>query len=213
MCTSYLHVKITNNIENNYEYIESKIEIIIENLFFKQINLIHVYILYYIPNIYFFYFPTVYIPRGIFCSPSVWNWWVLTKRVDDRGNENSISLFPVCGTKQKSGWIYPDRAIILRNRSFFFPSTFVEFSSFVLRLETNRKKNIDIGARENRATESWWREGARRKRENSRGIFNVGKINERATLCKLWQGLITWRRAVIRSTCFPEFSVKNLDVV
>lgn len=172
-----------------------------------------IYIILYFQIFIFSHFPTVYIPRGIFCSPSVWNWWVLTKRVDDRGNENSISLFPVCGTKQKSGWIYPDGAIILRNRSFFFPRLSSNFrvSFFDSIHETNRKKNYwhakavqpKVGGERR----------ARRKRENSRGIFNVGKINERATLCKLWQGLITWRRAVIRSTCFPEFSVKNLDVV
>lgn len=172
---------------------------------------------YYIPNIYFFPFSHgLYSSDGIFCSPSVWNWWVLTERVDARGNENSISPFPVCETKQKSGWIYPDMVHfpLLSNcpaNLFFFLSFRLIFES---RNELKKKKRISTHAKlvQRKLAERGGGE-RRRKRENNRGIFNVRKIDERATLCKLWQGLITWRRAVIRSTCFPEFSVKNLYVV
>lgn len=183
----------------------------------------YIYIIIYYKYLFFSIFPRFILYPGIFCSPSVWNWWVLTKRVDARGNENSISLFPVCETKQKSGWIYPDMVHfpLLSNcpaeQNLFFP-TFVSPNfriSFFRLLKRIEKKKKNIDTRESRATKVGRERGEerRRKRENSRGIFNVRKINERATLCKLWQGLITWRRAVIRSTCFPEFSVKNLDVV
>lgn len=101
----------------------------------------------------------------------------------------------------------------------FFP-TFVSpnirvssFSTRYLKRIIEKKKRILAHAHAKAMHTKVGRERGGRKRENNRGIFNVRKINERATLCKLWQGLITWRRAVIRSTCFPEFSVKNLDVV
>lgn len=124
---------------------------------------------YYIPNIYFFPFSHgLYSSGGIFCSPSVWNWWVLTERVDARGNENSISPFPVCETKQKSGWIYPDMVHfpLLSNcpgNLFFFP--FVSLNFRVSKRIEKEKKNIDT--RETRSTKVG-RERGRGEEEKTR---------------------------------------------
>lgn len=121
---------------------------------------------YYIPNIYFFPFSHgLYSSGGIFCSPSVWNWWVLTERVDARGNENSISPFPVCETKQKSGWIYPDMVHfpLLSNcpaNLFFF--LFVSLNFRLL------KKKKEYRHTRNSFNESWPREGEGRGGENAK---------------------------------------------
>lgn len=111
----------------------------------------YIYIIIYYKYLFFSIFPRFILYPGIFCSPSVWNWWVLTKRVDARGNENSISLFPVCETKQKPGWIYPDMVHfpLLSNcpaeQNLFFP-TFVSpnfrvsFFRLLKRIEKKKKR-------------------------------------------------------------------------
>lgn len=111
----------------------------------------YIYIIIYYKYLFFSIFPRFILYPGIFCSPSVWNWWVLTKRVDARGNENSISLFPVCETKQKSGWIYPDMVHfpLLSNcpaeQNLFFRLSFrliFEFRFFDSWNELKKKKRI-----------------------------------------------------------------------
>lgn len=149
----------------------------------------YIYIIIYYKYLFFSIFPRFILYPGIFCSPSVWNWWVLTKRVDARGNENSISLFPVCETKQKSGWIYPDMVHfpLLSNcpaeQNLFFP-TFVSPNfrvSFFRLLKRIEKKKKEYRHTRKSCNESWPRERERKKEKTRKQPRNFQRSQNQRT--------------------------------